>query len=134
VSRDSVARDLLAVLCKKHGFLVDEAETASDARMLLDALRQRSGPRAERRRGAGPFFACVVDVRPFFSRGPALLQELGATGIENLVLIADEGNGETPAAAEAAGAVAVLARPFEGDAIIRILGGLTAPRGGRPGC
>jgi DNA-binding NtrC family response regulator len=118
VSRDSVTRDLVAVLCKKDGFLVDEAETASDARMHLDA---------------DPFFACVVDVRPAFSRGPALLRELGATRIDNLVLIAGEGDSETPATVEITGAVAALTRPFEGDAIMRILNGLIVPHGMRSG-
>ena len=52
VSRDPVAREFLAVICEANGYQVDEASTASKARPHRDALRQRSGPRAERSRGA----------------------------------------------------------------------------------
>lgn len=104
ISHDSVARDLLAVILKKDGFRVDEVETVLEARALLETR---------------PYFACVLDARPLFAAGPELLRQLAVATPPNLVLIADEGNGETLAAAKAAGAVAVLTRPFENDAILR---------------
>jgi hypothetical protein len=124
VSRDPVAREFLAVICEANGYQVDEASTASKARPHRDALRQRSGPRAERCRGAGPLFACEIGLRPFFIRCPELLRELGATKMATLVLIVGERSGKAPAELETTEAVTVLVRPFEDDAIIPILKGL----------
>ena len=81
VSRDSVTRDLLAVLCKKNGFLVDEAETASDAKRLLDA-------------GVGTFIivsgwtmaACVLAAGRMLARRRRYLFCLVMAGIECLMM------------------------------------------------
>ena len=116
VGRDPVARGFLAVVCEANGFLVDEAEMASSTRLY---------------REIGPFFACTVGVRPFFTRCATLLRELGATRMETLVVIVGEASDKAPAELETTEAVTILVRPFEDEAIIRVLKGLL---GGRLAC
>lgn len=105
LSRNSVARDLVAVLLKKERFSVEVSATPEDA---VERLRAK--------RFAGVF----VDMRVEGLLDYEVLSELRAADSEvKLVILAGEGDPETAEWAAKVQAETVLTRPFEGDSIVR---------------
>ena len=112
VSGDRIARDLMAVILKRHG-LGAEAATPEAA---IDRLR------------FGRFTAVLVDARPqALVPREVLLGLRGAAGRLRFVILADEGDAEVRGWAREVRAPLVLTRPFEGDALIRALRGTDGP-------
>ena len=108
VSDDSIVRELLAVILKRRDVKVATASSRSQALALLDAQN---------------FRACFVDARAIAVEGRDLLADLrGRDCCGRLVLVADERDDELLSSAMAGGAAAILTQPFEGDAVIRVLG------------
>jgi len=109
LSQDSVIRDLSEVILKGHGFIVEQAEALLDVRTLV-ATR--------------PVFACLVDCRRLTARGTKLLRQVAELDLIHSVALVDAGDSEGEVAAYAAGAVAVVACPFENVALIAAVSGL----------
>jgi len=105
LSRNSVARDLVAVLLKKERFSVEISATPEDAVARLRAKR---------------FAGAFVDMQADGLLAYEVLPRLRAADSEvKLVVLAGEGDPEIAEWAAKVHAETVLIRPFEGDAIVR---------------
>ena len=112
VSGDRIARDLMTVILKRHGLGAEAA--APEA--AIDRLR------------SGRFTAVLVDVRPqALVTREALLSLRCAADRLRFVILADECDAEARGWAREVRAPLIVARPFEGDALIRALRGTDGP-------
>jgi DNA-binding NtrC family response regulator len=109
LSSDSVIRDLVEVILKSHGLIVEQAETLLDVRSLV-ATR--------------PVFACLADCRRSAARGGKLLRQVAELGLVHAVALVDRTDGDGEAAARSAGVSAVVRCPFENRALVEVLAGL----------